>query len=538
VVVAALGSLVRGELAVLLPIFVIATVLFVATGPWGRRQMASWSRWDWAGAVVLLIGVLIFVNAALSQGSQSWEIATREYKDRIFDLGLQAGAHLAIGMGLLPVIAGLGLLLSFREAKSVERRAFACLAWAALVAFATYTGIKAAFISYSFSTLVEERNLIYVAPLLFAATAAWLDRPRLRAVPALVAIAFVAVLLTKPYQLGYPYFEAPGNGVLTLANRVWVWSGSFERTILFWILGFCALVVLVPAIVSRLRRPVDESVVAGARGMLAGLAVVVVAWCLTGEISTANGFKQSGDQFLANLPRPLDWVDRATHGKPTLYFGQQVGDPDGIYLTEFWNRAITKVWTYDGSFTQSGPTLSPDLEFPDGRLNQEPGTPYAVAEDDVVLQGRPLARRGKLSVYRIDGKLRLVFSQLGVADDGWVGGHAAWSQYRTAGGRPGTVLLTLARTRGGCEGVPGGRALVRVGDLVVGADRHPALGRVRKTLRVAVRPCKVEVLRIPSGKPPFQVDVQIAPTYKLSEHGYPSDRRDVGAVVGYSFRRS
>ena len=534
IVVAATGSLVRGELAVLLPIVVIAAILFVATSGRGRRTMSGWSAGDWAGAGILFLGVLIFVNAALSQGSQSWEIATRQYKNRIFDLALQAGAHLTIGLGLLPVVVGLALLLSFRDAATTERRAFACVAWAALIAFSTYTGIKAAFVSYTFSTLVEERNLIYVAPILFTATAIWLDRPRLRVAPALAAIAFVALLLTKPYQLGYPYFEAPGNGVLTLANRVWVWSEGYERTILFAILAFVALVVLLPALVSALRRRVDESLVAAARGMLAALAAVVVGWCLTGEISTANGFTQSGNQFVANLAHPLDWVDRATHRQPTVYFGQQIGDPDGVYLTEFWNRAITKVWTYDGSFTESGPTLTPDLLRPDGTLTQAPGTPYAVAEDRVVLQGRPLEQKGGLRLYRIDGRLRLVFSDLGVAGDGWIGGQAAWSQYRTTGGHAGTIVLTFQRTRA-CGNVPMGRAVVRVGDLVVGADRHPALGRIRTRLPLDLPACKTPVLRIPSGPPPFQVDVRITPTYELAKYGAPSDRRHVGAVVGYSF---
>ena len=29
--------------------------------------------------------------------------------------------------------------------------------------------------------------------------------------------------------------------------------------------------------------------------------------------------------------------------------GQQVTDPTGIWLTEFWNRSVKKVWSTDGS---------------------------------------------------------------------------------------------------------------------------------------------------------------------------------------------
>ena len=60
-------------------------------------------------------------------------------------------------------------------------------------------------------------------------------------------------------------------------------------------------------------------------------------------------------------------------------------------------------------------------------------------------------------------------------------------------------------------------------------------GFTEKKLVFDVAACKPRVLRIPSGPPPFQVDVQVKPTYNLSKYGFPSDDRDVGAVVGYSF---
>jgi hypothetical protein len=41
----------------------------------------------------------------------------------------------------------------------------------ALVAFGWYAALKGAYISYSFSSLVVERNLIYLTPLLFVGTA-------------------------------------------------------------------------------------------------------------------------------------------------------------------------------------------------------------------------------------------------------------------------------------------------------------------------------------------------------------------------------
>ena len=64
---------------------------------------------------------------------------------------------------------------------------------------------------------------------------------------------------------------------------------------------------------------------------------------LTAEISPPRRLRQLRAQFLANLPTQLDWVDRATGGQPTLYLGQTIADPNGLLLTEFWNRSIKHV---------------------------------------------------------------------------------------------------------------------------------------------------------------------------------------------------
>lgn len=362
VAVALVGPWIRGQLSLLTAILGLATVLFVATGPWARKRLRTWSTWDRVGAGVLLCGALILLNELLAKHSDAWNVSTRIAKGRIFDLGLQAGSALTIGLGVLPVVVGLALMLSFGENASPARRAFACTFWAALCAFTTYTAIKAAYLSTVFATRVEERNLIYVAPLLFAATAIWLDRPRLRLVPAGAALLFVLFLIVrKPYQLDYPYFEAPGTGIVVLANREFNWSNDYERTILLWVLGFVALVGLLPTALSAARRSVSETWAAAARGMLVALAVVLIAWNLTGEIYTARGFNDLSSRFVRNLPKPLDWVDEATGGKPVVYLGQRIQDPNGVWLTEFWNRSIKKVWSTDGTAPGPAPVLTLSL---------------------------------------------------------------------------------------------------------------------------------------------------------------------------------
>ena len=50
---------------------------------------------------------------------------------------------------------------------------------AAIVGFGIYTAVKSTYVSTTFGTYTYERNLIYLAPLLLAATAFWLERRRI-----------------------------------------------------------------------------------------------------------------------------------------------------------------------------------------------------------------------------------------------------------------------------------------------------------------------------------------------------------------------
>src|SRR5207247_1533739 len=137
-----------------------------------RARRSGWSRWDWTGAAILGIGIVIVINSFITHRSYSWYVATTLYKDRMLDNGLWAVGALTIGLGVLPVVAGLAALVRPRGVVRTDaERAFVAVAAMSVVAFTWYTAVKAAFISTVFSTLVEERNLIYVAPALFAGTA-------------------------------------------------------------------------------------------------------------------------------------------------------------------------------------------------------------------------------------------------------------------------------------------------------------------------------------------------------------------------------
>ena len=113
----------------------------------------------------------------------------------MLDYGLWAVGAFTIGVGVFPVVAGLSALVRPRGVVRTEReRAFVAVAASAIVGFTWYTAVKAAYISTQFSTLVEERNLIYIAPVLFAATALFFERPRLRVLADTSPEALVALI--------------------------------------------------------------------------------------------------------------------------------------------------------------------------------------------------------------------------------------------------------------------------------------------------------------------------------------------------------
>ena len=145
------------------------------------------------GALTLLVGGLFLFNRVFLQKIHTWHWATEYFKSRMVDLGLAAGAALAIGLGLLPVVCGfVALRLPDRRGEPAYR-AFAAFLAASIVVFSLYTAGKAAYLSTVFSTLTEERNLIYLSPLLLVATVLVFESRRIDWRIAIAATAFVAL---------------------------------------------------------------------------------------------------------------------------------------------------------------------------------------------------------------------------------------------------------------------------------------------------------------------------------------------------------
>jgi hypothetical protein len=526
--VCAIAPLARSQLAVI-PAIALACVLVEGwrSGS-ARRWRTHWTPGDWAGAVTLGVLAVVLFSALVGSLSHSWLVATGHYRQRMLEYGVWAAGALAIGLGVLPVIAGLAALFRPRdEPRTPERTAFTTVLATSLVGFGLYMAVKASFISTVFSTLVVERNVIYLAPLFFVGTAMWLERPRFRTAALVPAVGVTAILvLATQLRLDYPYFEAPGFAILAWSNRSLALPQATIEHLLWLVLAVAVGLLLLPRLLET-RRGL-------ARGALVAAALLVLGWNVAGQSAASAGARANANDFRAGFPEPPDWLDRATGGESAFFLGQRIPE-NAVHLLEFWNRSLKQVWALDTTAPGPGPTQSPDLAGLDGRLFPDPGYEWVVANQEIELVGRPVLHAGGWRLWHLALPLRLRQSVTGVDADTWMGPESTYSQFWSPGNRPGRMLVNVTRKDawGGTD-VPG-KVVVQIGPLVI-ANKQPALGRITATRRCDLHSNTSCPFTIPTPPPPFRVRVTIDPTFVPAElDPRLSDRRHLGAKVSYAF---
>ena len=524
-----LGVLVRTQLAVLFA--VLALVLLARFWRTERvcRWRETWSPGDWVGFVVLLTGVAVVLSAAIGRRSFTWYLATGFLKERMLEYGIWAVGALAIGIGIVPLLAALAALVRPRgEPRNERTTAFVTLTVAGLAVFGFYTAVKAAYISTNLSIIVAERNLIYLTPLLFTGLALVLERRRLSLPAAAAATAFAAyVVSATPYRLDlYPYYEAHGLAIAALANRIPRWPAETIETVLV-IVALCSGLALVALGLVRSQRVAA----AGA----AAIAMFALTWSLTTEIYAANGEKRASDRAFAVLPKPADWVEQTTGRQPTLFIGQGVSDANGFWQLEFWNPSIKWFWGMDGS-TPGG--VTPNLLRPDG--TQDPadlGAEFAIVSRGVQIAAPEVTTVGDYVVYRLGGKpVRLRETSTGVGADGWTSSEASYTRYDVAGLDRGLIKVSLSREAACFEQLEPARGTVTVGPVIVNRFDQPGIGSVTARRIIPVYACQPNsvALRVPSG--PWRVEVKVDPTFVPRElDPNQPDSRQLGARVSFEF---
>ena len=183
-------------------------------------------------------------------------------------------------------------------------QALALVTIAAILCFGLYTALKAAYLSTVFATLILERNLIYLVPLLFAGTALFFQRRGGRWWAVVAAACFALYLVhTTPYALD-PVPELRGarprdhrarEPHLPLAgrhDRARVRHRDDRRDRVSCIL------------LPRLRGRQIAVILA------AVLAAFTLAWTGTAEVYAAHGEQLFSEQLYATLPKPPNWLDK------------------------------------------------------------------------------------------------------------------------------------------------------------------------------------------------------------------------------------
>src|SRR5262249_41781929 len=210
---------VRRELALLPVVLVTAGGLVLGWERWPQWSSARRAAAMAAGAGTALIGL------ALLLGGSGGARAALHHPHRFADSIAWSAGALTIGLGMLPVIAGFAALARPRqEPPRREVRAFGAVLVCATVVFLVYAGGKAAS-APAFNSILE-RNLIYLAPLVFAGTALALARGYVRALPALLAaVLALGAALTLPVRLQpWPNADAPTLSVLTAVRSRFGWD--------------------------------------------------------------------------------------------------------------------------------------------------------------------------------------------------------------------------------------------------------------------------------------------------------------------------
>jgi hypothetical protein len=526
VVALVISPAVRSELSVLFVTAAIALAVFAGTSRRGRSVVRSWTWPERIGAAILALGVLIWLGAAGNHHSYSWQIGTH-FHHRMFTFGLWAIGAFTIGAGVLPVLLSLAWLLGnrFRDERD---RALGSVLLGTVVAFGLYTAVKASYISTNFAIRVEERDVIYIAPVVFAAAMRFAFSARTRILPlAFAALGVWYLLDTTPYHNNeHFYSDAPGLSFLQWLNQHIAFSTSDARRLLFGILiGSVAVLVLREQ--PRLRRALTP---AGAI-----LALAVIGWNLWGEIAAAQA-SNSFSRTIVGLPKPPDWVDETTGRQKAMFIGQGLGASNAFWSLEFWNQSLQYIWSVDASAPGPGPTRTPNFYGVGGEVDPPIDVHWVVAAPGVDPVGTLKTTVGGLRLYHVPHPIRLADAFGGISTDGanWMSTSAWYYHFVSSPKRSGVMTIAFSRTAA-CGSFAPSHITVEVSRLRVTPEpqAQPVAGKLLAVRHVVVKsdPCTTNhVLRIPV-RTPFRVDVIADGTFQPSQY----DLRNLSAQVTFGF---
>jgi hypothetical protein len=281
------------------------------------------------------------------------------------------------------------------------------------------------------SLRVEERNLFYVAPFLFAALVLWVERglPRPRARTA-VAVGLAALLPAFVPFVRLIDVSAVSDtfGILAWWD-VHEWGVPLDR---LWLaalafgLAMGALLLLVPARLGWVLPAVT-------------LAFLLVAsQPVEARIRTA-----SVGALFQGITTDRDWID-GTVGADADVAALWSGRLDWLTIgeNEFFNRSVGEIYYLRDPIPAGLRQRSVRHDRATGRLGID--APYLLVDESVPVVGSEVTRDGTkgMRVVGVDPPARLAYATTGLYDDGWGADRFTYRRYDCDGG---TLAVRLAQ---------------------------------------------------------------------------------------------
>lgn len=533
----ALAALMRVQIATLALVYPTAILLdaLFARRAGARSVGDSLRRFAPAFATLVACGLVYVVYRMLAGGSLTaglgaYDAVAEAGYDKI-DVARWSVWHageLVLSVGVLPAIA-FGVLLALAGRRgglpTAAERAFVAASAAATFWFV----LQAAAFASRFSSRIEERYMVYAAPLLLMALLVWLvrDRPRMWIAAAAAAVVCALLAFTIPFERFFNVgLFGDTFGLIPFMRLSTVFDGGVEDMRIVVALGLAVAVLLFLGLTPRVARVVLPATVAG--------FLVLSGYTVHGTIEDQSKATR-GTQGVADP----SWIDAVAgrDGQVGFVYGPKASaNPHLLWQAEFWNRSVDDVYVLrtDGRLSYSHDEVEIDAS---GRLvgkrdaDVSVDEPYLLADPGLGVVGEVVAQPGPVALIRVDPPARIGSSLDGVYDDRWSGPRAGLSQYAPLAGGARRIKVEVSRAGWSGPDVPG-RVDIEVGPLRIG-DAGPAIARVTASRRWTVHSNVARTFVLPVPPMPFRVEVRVTPTFSPAQFGH-ADTRQLGAQLTFS----
>jgi hypothetical protein len=531
----AVATALRVQLATLALVYLTAIVLdaFFASRA-GQSFRASLTRFA-ASFVLIAVAALGYVALKLLTGSSliTGLGGYRAVGEAEYDLAQVARwfawhvGELAVSVGFLPAVA-FGVLLAI----GVQRGSLPTAADRAFVAVATASAfwfvLQAAAFASRFSDRLEERYMVYAAPLLLMALVVWVGRALPRPVLSMFVAAVVPMLLAMTLPLERVFtiaLVADTFGLIPFMRLSDLLDGGIGDVRLVMAGGLAVGAVSFVAFNRRIARVVFPAAIA--------LFFVLSSYSVYGTVEDMSAATHGS----SGVSDP-SWIDRTLgrSGQAGFIFSAGMNaNPHLAYQTEFWNRSVRDVYAFgtDDGAIFGGPDITLDAT---GRLVPQAGNrpidePYLLADSSVGIVGEVVAKPGPLALIRVEPPARIASSVDGVYADGWTGPQAGLSQYEPLAGGARRIRVRVSREGWTGQDVPG-RVTITAGSLRV-ASGTATLGQATATRDWTVHSGQTRTFVLPVPRAPFRIEVRVAPTFSPAQLGQ-TDTRQLGVQLAFS----